>query len=140
MAVTSYDGSYNYSLSPSSCKANDFQNFLTRLPYPKGTVIVLDNASVHRTKAVLSTATDKGYHLLFIPPYTPEANPIENVFGLIKRSYYKLRFCDSFTSVPSAIHYSISSLSSKSVANTFSHVQTVMHYLFTVQIRRRIQN
>ena len=42
----------------------------------KGTVIVMDNASFHRKKQ-LSCATQKvGCSLIFLPPYSPQFNPI----------------------------------------------------------------
>ena len=39
---------------------------------------------------VKQTIADKGYVALFVPPYSPEFNPIELVFGVIKNSFYRL--------------------------------------------------
>jgi len=53
----------------------------------KPTVIVLDNASVHRAKAVKEKQTEwrqKGLRLLFLPPYCPHLNKIEMLWRRIK--------------------------------------------------------
>ena len=96
--------------------------------------LVLDNASIHKTKSVILTASRKGYHLLFIPPYTPEANPIELVFGIVKNSYYKARYCNGFSSVPLSVHQSVALLTQESVKNTFKHVPTAIGQLKGIQI------
>lgn len=54
---------------------------------PGALVVVLDNAGIHRS-TVVSAARSRlrrlGIHLYFLPPYAPELNPIEPVFGAIK--------------------------------------------------------
>ena len=52
---------------------------------------MLDNASIHKTQDLRAVVLNKGYHLLFTPPYSPEFNPIELVFGQIKNAFYKSR-------------------------------------------------
>jgi len=135
MAIHSHDGSYIYDLSPSSCGADSFRTFLEHLPFEKGTALVLDNASIHKTKTVIDTASRKGYQLLFIPPYTPEANPIELVFGMIKSSYYKFRYCEDFTSIPCTVNHSVDLLTRESVKNTFVHVPSALRRLINIQIQ-----
>lgn len=39
--------------------------------------IVLDNASIHHSKAVLEAAISLNIHFIFLPPYSPKYNPIE---------------------------------------------------------------
>ncbi|MFT6145936.1 MAG: hypothetical protein ACJAZO_004092 [Myxococcota bacterium] len=41
-----------------------------------------DNLSVHRMKAVRSAIESFGETVLFLPPYSPELNPIEHTQGL----------------------------------------------------------
>ena len=52
---------------------------------PKDTVIVMDNASFHRKAALTKLAKDYPVRLLFLPPYSPERNPIEKVWAKMKR-------------------------------------------------------
>ena len=50
----------------------------------KGDIVVMDNLSSHKSKAVRETIRAKGAHLLFLPPYSPDLNPIEQVFAKLK--------------------------------------------------------
>lgn len=47
-------------------------------------MILLDNASSHRTNTLKAWAIETGIILLFNVPYTPMANPIELFFGNLK--------------------------------------------------------
>ena len=51
----------------------------------KGTVIVMDNASFHSKKRLFSAAQNAGCRLVFLPPYSPELNPIENFWAWLKQ-------------------------------------------------------
>ncbi len=56
----------------------------------KGTVIVMDHASFHCKKRLFSVAQNAGYRLLFLPPYSPELNPIECFWAWLKRFLRKI--------------------------------------------------
>ena len=45
---------------------------------------ILDNVSFHRAEAVRALIEAAGCHLLFLPPYSPDFNPIEHAFSKIK--------------------------------------------------------
>lgn len=64
---------------------------------PKNTVIVMDNASFHRKSRLFDLADQAGHRLIFLPPYSPELNPIENFWAWLKRYLRKtLANHDSF--------------------------------------------
>jgi transposase len=46
-----------------------------------GDVVILDNLGSHKGKDVRRAIRDAGAHLLFLPPYSPDLNPIEKVFA-----------------------------------------------------------
>jgi transposase len=50
----------------------------------KGEVVILDNLGSHKGKPARNAIRAKGAHLLFLPPYSPDLNPIEQVFAKIK--------------------------------------------------------
>ena len=52
---------------------------------PPGAVIVMDNASFHRKAQFIPVAKKYGFRLIFLPPYSPELNPIENFWAWLKR-------------------------------------------------------
>ena len=49
-----------------------------------GDVVVLDNLGSHKSKAARAIVRAKGAHLIFLPPYSPDLNPIEQVFAKLK--------------------------------------------------------
>lgn len=64
---------------------------------PENSVIVMDNASFRRKSRLFSLADSAGHRLIFLPPYSPELNPIENFWSWLKRHLRKiLRLHSSF--------------------------------------------
>jgi transposase len=49
-----------------------------------GDIVVLDNLGSHKGRAVRAAIRAAGAHLLFLPPYSPDLNPIEQVFSKLK--------------------------------------------------------
>lgn len=49
-----------------------------------GQVVVMDNLSSHHRASVRTLIEARGGHLLFLPPYSPDFNPIELMFSKIK--------------------------------------------------------
>ena len=49
-----------------------------------GDVVVLDNLGSHKGGAVRRAIRAAGAHLLFLPPYSPDLNPIEMMFAKLK--------------------------------------------------------
>ena len=50
----------------------------------EGDVVVLDNLGSHKGKAVRRAIRAAGAHLFFLPPYSPDLNPIEQAFAKLK--------------------------------------------------------
>jgi transposase len=44
----------------------------------------MDNASFHRTDRILQLCEEAGVKLLYLPPYSPDLNPIEEFFAELK--------------------------------------------------------
>lgn len=51
---------------------------------PCGYTIIMDNAGFHRKKILLAIAERYGVHLLFLPAYSPDFNPIEKFWANLK--------------------------------------------------------
>ena len=51
---------------------------------PVGSVIIMDNASWHRKKLLRKLAEAAGCRVIFLPPYSPDFNPIEKVWAALK--------------------------------------------------------
>jgi transposase len=49
-----------------------------------GDVVILDNLAVHRSPRAEALLREKGAWFLFLPPYSPDLNPIEMAFAKLK--------------------------------------------------------
>lgn len=49
-----------------------------------GDIVIMDNLSSHKRPAVRDAIRARGARLLFLPPYSPDLNPIEQVFAKLK--------------------------------------------------------
>jgi len=50
-----------------------------------GDIVVMDNLSSHKSEVIRKIIKAKGARLLFLPPYSPDLNPIEQAFSKLKR-------------------------------------------------------
>ena len=64
-----------------------FESYIEHLLGPeleRGQIVVMDNPSVHKSKRVQRPIEDAGCELLFLPPYSPDMNPVEEAFSKVK--------------------------------------------------------
>jgi len=69
--------------------ADAFAAYLTTFLVPSlvpGTIVVLDNLSVHHDKRVRVLIEEAGCTLVYLPAYSPDLTPIEQAFSKIKES------------------------------------------------------
>ena len=72
----------------SATDAAVFQAYLERVLCPKlqaGDVVVMDNLSPHKSNRVRSLIETAGAQLLYLPPYSPDLNPIEKAWAKLKQ-------------------------------------------------------
>lgn len=62
----------------------DILNEMDRFPEMKGFFLIMDNAPIHTNKLLRSIIEDRGYRCLYLPPYSPELNPIEQFWSVVK--------------------------------------------------------
>lgn len=66
-----------------------FATFVERVLVPSlrpGQIVVLDNLSVHKSARARQLIEDAGCHLVFLPSYSPDYNPIEHAFAKTKQA------------------------------------------------------
>lgn len=64
-----------------------FEIYIEHFLAPKlkrGQIVVMDTLSVHKSKGVQRLIEGVGCELLFLPPYSPDYNPIEEAFSKVK--------------------------------------------------------
>ncbi len=64
-----FEGYVEWGLSPTLCP---------------GQVVVMDNLTAHKGERVRELIEERGCELLYLPPYSPDLNPIEEAFSKIK--------------------------------------------------------
>ena len=67
-----------------------------------GTAVILDNLATHRNKEAAAALKTHGCWFLYLPPYSPDLNPIEQAFSSLKAHLRRIG-ARSFTSVFDAI-------------------------------------
>lgn len=58
------------------------QDLLPKLP--KNSVVVMDNATFHKGQDMVNALEAAGHTLLYLPPYSPDLNPIEKKWAQVK--------------------------------------------------------
>jgi len=96
-------GEYCYA---GSTNAKVFEDWFCSFLLPEtrqGDVIIMDNASFHNKKRLRSYARVYKVTIIFLPPYSPDYNPIEHVWANLKR--YLRDYWDKTQSLSSAIYW-----------------------------------
>jgi transposase len=118
MAVAN-DQVLGYQLFNGSANKERFAAFLQTLDIASGDCLIMDNVAFHKSKCVCNTVSSKGASITFIPPYSPQFNPIEMVFSKVKENFrrrYPHNDCDS------SIQESINMITSNDLYAFFDHV------------------
>ena len=71
-----------------TCDAKLFNFWLEKFLVPllkPGQIVIMDNASIHKTNTTQSIINKAGCKLLFLHPYSPDLNPIEHLRSNLKR-------------------------------------------------------
>jgi transposase len=107
-------GQTHYMVHPKK-NAQQFHEFLQQLleaGSERRLILVIDNASYHRTRAILELLEDHADHVLvlWLPRYSPELNLIEGLWGYLKRSALNNYFFGTIDSLEQAIHATFENL------------------------------
>lgn len=97
MAVNKDIGLVHYETQNEAYDAEDFYGFIKNLIEKckekklKNICFVMDNAKIHKKddNKLKNLCLKKHINLWFLPPYSPELNPIENVFSMVKNNIRK---------------------------------------------------
>lgn len=109
--------------------ADVFEAFVEHVLVPQlreGDVVVMDNLSSHkrvRTRALIEAA---GAELVFLPPYSPDLNPIEMVFSKIKQLLRSLA-CRTRDALWRAMQSVLDRVSRSDAHNCFTHCGYTLH-------------
>jgi len=88
----------------------------------QGDLVICDNLSSHKSPAVKEALQLVGADIAYLPPYSPDMNPIEMVFSKIK-AYLRGNPSDCIERITKRIAESLDSFSSTICSNLFRHAQ-----------------
>jgi transposase len=100
-----------------------FQTYLEDVLLPtlqEGRVVVMDNLSAHKAQRVRELIEGKGCELVYLPPYSPDFNPIEQAFSKIK-SYLREACARSQDTLMEVIGHALSTISASDTEGFFEH-------------------
>jgi len=120
LAISNRGDKYSRILT-SSVKSSDFLSFLQTIDSPEGTIIVMDNCSIHKSKIIQSFLLSKRWVGIYLPPYCPDLNPVELCFARLKYLYRK-ELCKGVLMIEKLLQ----SITSPFIQKTYRHVDTLL--------------
>jgi transposase len=100
-----------------------FQTYLEDVLLPtlkRGQIMVLDNLSSHKGERVRELIEGEGCELIYLPPYSPDFNPIEGAFSKLK-SYLMAACARSQDTLMEVIGKALSTISTSDALGYFEH-------------------
>lgn len=83
-----------------------------------GDIVIVDNLGSHKSKAVRMAIRATGAHLFFLPKYSPDLNPIEQVFAKLKH-FLRKTAARTIETVCAAIGHLLGTFTAQECANYF---------------------
>ncbi len=86
-----------------------YETYVERVLVPTlkpGMVVVIDNARFHKSKKVVELIQEAGCRIIFLPPYSPDLNPIEHHWTSVKNAIRKsaAKIKDFYKAAIKALH------------------------------------
>ena len=85
-----------------------------------GDLVVMDNLPAHKVAGVREVIEAKGAGLLYLPPYSPDLNPIENAFAKLK-AYVRKAAARTFDALEDAAAHALLMFNPNECTNFFAH-------------------
>lgn len=100
-----------------------FKAYITQFLIPtlrSGDIVVMDNLSSHKVKGIVEAIEAVGASVLFLPPYSPDLNPIELLWSKLKAILRKLKIRTKAL-LNDAIAFAFDAISLSDISAWFSH-------------------
>ena len=94
-----------------TCNAQLFEKWIEKILLPelkRGQIIIMDTATFHKSERTKILIESAGCQLLFLPPYSPDFNPIEMFWAWFKTQIREV--IGSFLSLEEAINHVFNSI------------------------------
>ena len=103
--------------------AATFLDYVKKILVPtlnSGDLVICDNLSSHKCAGVREALQAVGADIKYLPPYSPDMNPIEMAFAKIK-AYLRAHTCSNFNQIAQALKESLDSFTEEICTNLFRH-------------------
>ncbi len=100
-----------------------FETYIEHILGPdllQGDIVILDNLSPHKHAVIRSLIEARGATVEFLPPYSPDLNPIENCWSKAKAFLRKLK-ARTFDELITALAQALRAVSPQDAAAWFAH-------------------
>ena len=92
--AANYQGIVNYAIFNGSCNGHLFLEwFMTSLyaAINHDSILVMDNAAIHHYQPFITLTEFLQVDIIYLPPYSPFLNPVENIFAAVKAAVRRNR-------------------------------------------------
>ncbi|KAG2215958.1 hypothetical protein INT45_010102 [Circinella minor] len=93
---------------------------MDKFPEMSNYYIIMDNVPIHTSHDITRMIETRGYRALYLPPYSPELNPIENFWSILKGTVKRSMF-EETEDLKTRISEASESISRKSLCNIAQH-------------------
>lgn len=141
-AVISSDRLYFFEIMNQPYNSEHFVDFLVKFigilseNNVTGAHLIMDNVAFHKVDQVKRLISSHGHEVIFLPPYSPFLNPIENMFNQWKH-WIKSRKSKNEDELYENIHVASSHITSEHCTNYFRNLEK---YLFQSLMREDISD
>ena len=100
-----------------------FKKYIEKFLVPTlrpGDIVVMDNLSSHKVSGIIDAIESVGAQVCFLPPYSPDFNPIELMWSKMKAILRKLKI-RAKELLDDAIAFALDSISKQDIAGWFKH-------------------
>lgn len=100
-----------------------FEKYIEKILVPtlnEGDIVIMDNASVHKVKGIREKIEAVGANVLYLPPYSPDFNPIELLWSKMKAFLRKVK-ARTYDSLIIALNDALDCISSEDISAWFIH-------------------
>ena len=106
-----------------SLNGDIFREYVRKFLVPtlsSGDIVVMDNLSSHKVSGIVEMIEAAGAQVMFLPPYSPDFNPIELMWSKMKAVLRKLKVRSKYLLID-AVAVALESISVSDITGWFSH-------------------
>lgn len=133
LAALDHHGIRAAMLIPGATDGDVFRAFVARVLAPtlrRGDIVVWDNLGAHKAAGVAEAVAATGAQLYYLPPYSPDYNPIEMAWSKIK-VYLRTAGARTRAKLTRCLRAALQEVTKQDTKGWFTHCGYGLHYLAT---------